>query len=136
MLAGCSSAPKLEKVEVQIKDLSATTAATTMTLRFLNPNNIPLVVPSSEHTLYLGGTSLGVIKNHKPLGIPSLGTVSESILLSGDTAKAVGRFIADHPGSATYALESNLRLNWNDALFNYKTASQGYVTLKPASVAP
>jgi len=33
-------------------------------------------------------------------------------------------------------LESTLRLNWNDDLYNYKTRDQGFVTLKPAGVSP
>jgi len=136
MLTGCSSAPKLERIGVQVKELTSTTSGTMITLRFINPNNVPLVVPGSEHTLYLNGTLVGFIKNRKALGIPPLGTVTESIALFGDTAKSAGHFIADHPGSAAYTLESTLRLNWNDDIYNYKTSDQGHVTLNPTSVAP
>jgi len=90
MLAGCSSAPKLEKISVMIKDLGPTPEGASITLRFVNPNNVPLVVPDTEHTLYLDGTPAGSFKNHQPLGLPPLGTVVESISFSGETAKAVG----------------------------------------------
>ena len=128
-LAGCSSAPKLEKVGVRIKSIAPSEKGTEITLLFVNPNNVPLVVASAEHTLSLDGTLIGVIKTKKALGIPPLGTVVEVSALTGPAAEKVTRFAAAHPGSTLYNLKSTLRLNWDDDLFDYKTVDEGRVTL-------
>ena len=132
MLAGCGSAPKLERIGVRVKEISPSGA--TVTLLFINPNNIPLVVQSTEHTLTLGGISTGVIKNPKPLGIPPLGTITESVTLSDAVAQKVARAVSIHPGPATYVIDSTLNLTWDDDTYAYKTSDRGSVTLAPSPV--
>ncbi|MFA6289674.1 MAG: hypothetical protein WC661_20015 [Opitutaceae bacterium] len=132
MLAGCGSAPKLEKIGVRVKEISPSGA--TMTLLFINPNNVPLVVPSTEHALTLDGASMGVIKNTKPLGIPPLGTITESVPLSDAVAKKIARAAAIHPGPSTYVIDSTLNLTWDDDIHAYKTSDRGSVTLAPSPV--
>ncbi len=136
MLAGCSSAPKLERIGVRIKEIAPSAAGTTITLLFVNPNNVPLVVQETEHTFSLDGTSMGTVKNPKPLGIPPLGSVAESVVLTGPVAKAVGRFTAGHSGHASYVIDSTLRITWDDDIHAYKTSDRGSVTLPAAGATP
>ena len=132
MLAGCSSAPKLERIGVRIKGISPSSA--TITLLFVNPNSVPLVVPATEHALTLDGAYMGVIKNPKPLGIPPLGSVVESLPLSDAVAKKIARVATSHPGTAAYVIESTLNLNWDDDIHAYKTSDRGSVSLAPSPV--
>jgi len=133
MLAGCSAPPKLERIGVRIKELSPSGA--TATLLFVNPNNIPLVVPSTEHTITLDGISVGTIRNSKPLGIPPLGSVAESIPLSDAIAQKITRIAATHPGPAIYVIESTLDLNWDNDIHAYRTSDRGSVSLASSPVA-
>jgi LEA14-like dessication related protein len=136
MLAGCSSAPKLEKIGVRIKEIAPSPAVTTITLLFVNPNNVPLVVQETAHTFTLDGTSMWTVKNPKPLGIPPLGSVAESVALSGPVAKAVAHFTASHSGRASYVIDSTLQISWGEDIHAYKTSDRGSVALPSAVGAP
>ena len=135
MLAGCSFAPKLERIGVVVKGISPSPSGTTVTLLFINPNNIPLVLPRTEHELTLDGAYMGVIKNHKPLGIPPLSAITESIPLSDAVAKKIARAASLHPGLAAYVIDSKLDLNWKDDIYSLKTSDRGSVNLAPSAVS-
>jgi|GEM_PF-2366594 len=132
MLAGCSFTPKLERIGVRVKEISPSDS--TVTLLFVNPNNVPLVVASTEHDLTLDGASMGVIENKKPLGIPPLSTIVESIPLSAAVAKKIARAASLHPGLAAYVIDSTLSLDWNQDIYPYKTSDRGSVTLVASPV--
>ena len=135
MLAGCSSAPKLEKIGVRIKEFVPSPAGLTITLLFVNPNSVPLVVQETEHTFSLGGIPMGTVKNPKPLGLPPLGSVAESVVVSDPVAKAVAQFTASHTGRASYVIESTLQITWDEDIHAYKTSDRGSVALPAPVVA-
>lgn len=136
MLASCSSAPKLEKIGVRIKEFTPSPVGVTMTLLFVNPNSVPLVVQETEHTFSLDGIPMGAVKNPKPLGIPPLGSVAESVVLSGPVAKAVDHFAANHSGRASYVINSTLQITWDEDVHAFKTSDRGSVALPAPVVAP
>ena len=120
VLAGCSTPPeqRLDSPGLTVSGLTATGSTTTLTLRFANPNTVPLVVTRSTHTLYLGAKRIGRIDDREAIGIPALGTVVHAVTLPAELAKEVRAFFAKNPGEirATVQTELELALNGDDTL--------------------
>lgn len=132
-MAGCAFAPNLGKVPVRIQSLAPESANPSVTLRFINPNNIPLAVAGTEHTLYLNGQLMGAIPGANPVGIPSVSSVSEPIPLPAPVAQAIKQFAAAHPGATPYLLLTTFHLNWHGDVVDWKTSDEGIVTFSGAS---
>ncbi len=129
-LTGCSS-PRLDHIAVRIADIKTQNANLVLTLRFINTNNIPLVISSAGHTLTLNGQRVGNINDKEAMGVPPMGTATQDVLLPAALAKTVCNLTARDPSQTTYQLESSLQIVWEEDTVTYKTGSRGNLALKP-----
>lgn len=130
VLAGCSTPPeqRLESPGLTVTGLTASSDPSTLTLRFTNPNTVPLVVTSSTHTLYLAGKRIGSIDDREPIGIPAAGSVAHTVTLPKALAAKVGAFLAKNPGEVRVGVETELSLVLsNDDTLTLKTSGGGFV---------
>ena len=79
-------------------------------LSFTNPNAVPLVASSSTHTLLLGEKSMGTIDDEEPIGLPPLGTVAHSIVLSPKVTLAAQGYLQNNPGVVHAGVKSALHV--------------------------
>ena len=128
-LAGCSS-PRLDHIAVRVEDIKPAGDNLVLTLRFINTNNIPLVISSASHTLTLNGQRVGSVNNKIAVGVPPLGTTTQDTQLSATLAKSIRTLTARDPSQTTYQLESSLQIAWEDDTVTYKTGSRGNLALK------
>ena len=110
MLAGCGTTPeeRLEAPTSKVEHFSATPDASVLTLRFSNPNIVPLVVNSSAHTLTLGDKSMGVIDDAEPIGLPPRGFAVHTVKLTVKVAQAAQAYLLNHPGEVRVTVKSAL----------------------------
>ncbi|MFA6962884.1 MAG: LEA type 2 family protein [Opitutaceae bacterium] len=130
VLAGCGTAPerRLDSPAVQVNELSPSGETYTLSLRFVNPNTVPLVVSSSTHNLYLGETRIASIKDRDPIGIPQLGGVNHTVKLSSALAKTVRSYLAKHPDEDRASVECSLEVSVSgDDTVTLKTSGGGSV---------
>ncbi len=132
-LAGCSS-PRLDHIAVRIADIKPANGNLMLTLRFINTNNIPLIISSASHTLTLNGQRVGNLNEKEAVGVPPMGTATQDILLPAALAKTVRNLTAHDPGQTAFQLESSLQIAWEEDTVTYKTASRGNLMLKPLGV--
>ncbi len=111
-LAGCSTPPeeRLEAPAAKVEDLSVSADASLLTLRFTNPNIVPLVVSSSTHKLSLDNNYIGVIDDADPIGLPPQGQVVHRVKLPPKVALAAQAYLRDHPGTVRASVKSGLNV--------------------------
>ena len=116
MLAGCSTPPeeRLEAPFAKVESLSLTGTPATLSLRFTNPNTVPLVVSSSTHTLSLGGKSIGQIEDAEPIGIPLQGNVVCTVTIPAKIAQAAQAYLRQNPGAIRATVQSALQVIVSD----------------------
>ncbi len=109
-LAGCSTPPeeRLEAPAAKVEGLSVSADSSILTLRFINPNIVPLVVNSSAHTLSLDNKYIGVIDDATPIGLPPQGQEVHSVKLPPKISQAAQAYLRDHPGSVRVTVKSGL----------------------------
>ncbi|MCS6245253.1 MAG: hypothetical protein H2172_15580 [Opitutus sp.] len=122
-LAGCQTAREAEIVPptARIEGLGMTGECGVLWLCFTNPNPVPLVASSSTHKLMLGEKSMGTIDDEEPIGLPPLGTVAHSIVLSPKVTLAAQDYLQNNPGVVHAQVKSALHVT---------LAEQDVITLK------
>ena len=128
-LAGCSS-PRLDHIAVRVEAIKPEGANLVITLRFINTNNIPLVISGASHTLTLNGQRVGSINNKEAVGVPPMGTTTQDVQLPATLAKTTRKIAARDADQTTYQLESSLKIAWDEDTVNYQTGSRGSLALK------
>lgn len=112
ILAGCGTPPerRLEAPSLGVAGLKSDGAQTVLTLRFVNPNTVPLAVESSTHTLYIGSARIGRIEDKVPVGIPPVGGVTHSVTVPPELASAITALLAKSPSKPSLVVESALEI--------------------------
>jgi hypothetical protein len=129
-LAGCQTARDAEIAPplARIEGLGVTGACGVLVLSFTNPNPVPLVASSSTHTLKLGEKSMGVIDDDEPIGLPPLGTVAHSIVLSPKVTSAAQGYLLNNPGVVHAQVKSALHVTLvEQELITLKSLGSGSV---------
>ncbi len=127
-LAGCSTPPeaRLERPALRVVSLDAGDGK--LALRYINPNNVPLVVNNSTHVLSLDGQHIGRIKEKEPIGMPPIGEIVHTVALPPEIAKGARDYLAAHPGRVRATVESKLEvLLYDDETVTLKSSGGGTV---------
>lgn len=137
MLGGCGADFKLSGIQVtivEVKQVTATTLETqlTLVLRYTNENLIPIGASNSVHKLYLNGTFIGKSVSDKPIGMPQVGTTTQETTFHIENIALLNQLknIADNK-TASYKLESRIRVQSGEDANEYKTTSEGAIDLRP-----
>ena len=131
MLAGCSTPPeeRLEAPVSKVESLSVTGTTGTLALRFAHPNNVPLVISSSTHTLTLGEKSIGTIEDETPIGLPPMGNMAHTVTLPAKLAQAAQAYLLKNPGEVRATVKSSLEaVITGDDTITLKSLGSGLVT--------
>lgn len=83
-LPGCASFSRTGGVAVNVVNVLPTQASlfetsAALTLRLINETTEPLVFVGSTHRLYLNGSYVGRAVSDRPLTVPQLGTVTQTV---------------------------------------------------------
>lgn len=107
-LAGCGTPPerRLEPLAVPVASINGGY----LTLRFVNPNTVPVIVNRSSHTLYLGEDRMGRIDDRTVVGVPPTASVPQAVPLPAAMAEKVQTYLSAHPGQVRATVESSLEI--------------------------
>jgi len=132
-LAGCGTPPdrRLESPGLNVTALTRSTDDYIVTLRYLNPNAVPLAVGSASHVLYLGEERIGKFDDKNSVGVPPLGVALHSVMLPRALSKDVRDYLAGHAGEVQVVVQSSLEIVISgDDLLSLKASGSGKVTPK------
>jgi LEA14-like dessication related protein len=136
LLAGCSMAPKLGGVTVSIAGIRPAGAAAghdraILTLRFTSENVNAIAFSASTHKLYLNGSYVGKAESDQPIGLQPLVSVTQDVTVIFENPAVVRQAMATHDRPpASYRLESVLRFFDNEEKFQFKSQSDGSLSLQ------
>lgn len=107
-LAGCGTPPerRLEPLAVPVASLDGGA----LTLRFVNPNTVPVIVNRASHTLYLGDDRMGRVDDRSVVGVPPTASVPQTVPLPAAVAEKVQAYFASHPGQVRATVDSTLEI--------------------------
>jgi hypothetical protein len=109
-LGGCKTASEERIIApaARVDGMVVSGGGGSLSLRFTNPNSLPLVVSSSSHRITLGVKSLGVIDDEEPIGLPPLGTVEHRVVMPPKVALAARGYLLNNPGAVPVSVKSAL----------------------------
>lgn len=137
LLGGCGVDFKLSGIQVnaiEVKQVSSTTLETqvTLVLRYTNENVVPIAAANTIHKLYLNGKYVGKAVSDKPVGMPPTGTVTQETTFMLENIALLNQLkqIAEKQ-TASYKLESRIRVQSGEEENEYRTSSEGAIDLRP-----
>jgi len=135
LLAGCSTAPRIGGVSVQVADLRPVDATlfetrATMTVRYINENVIPLGYSGASFQLRLNGSYVGKAVSDQPIGLPPLQSITQDVTLYLENAALLRQAIASaRDGVVSYRLDTVLLQTLGEEKTRVKTSAEGSIDI-------
>lgn len=136
-LTGCSTDLHLSGVSITITDFRPTSATlletqAALTLRYTNENVMPIAFSGATHKLYLNGTYVGKAVTKDAVGVPSLGSATQTVTVFLENLAMLQKVQSMAQSSSqvlSYKLESVLFVEAGEAHDTLKVTSNGQIDL-------
>ena len=128
--SGCYNRFTLGAITVRVAsiELPAEGSQAKISLRYINENVFPVAISRSTHKVYAGGKFIGDIKSNEPVGLPQLGTASQTVTVLLDNPAALRE--ATSAGTFPYEVRSALYVESGDQRSTIKTRASGSAEAK------
>lgn len=134
LATGCVNRSDLRGLAVQLEDVTATAAPgggaeVSFQIRYVNENLVPVAAAGAHHEIAFNGRAFAEVESDEPIGLPQMGAVTQTVRTTVDAATAARLRELAQTGSATYTLQTVVRVRAGEDRMRSHTGGSGTIDL-------